>query len=678
MPAVLIPVITAAAASAGVTLSATTASIIAYGITIAGTLGASFLLAGQQKQKGSSQQVTVKQALPARTHSYGRVKIGGAVGFLETGDLGALFRLVVHDQGELDAFEEWWLGDQNANLSGGAVSVLPWGSNITIESHAGADDQAASAMLLAAFPGIWTADHRLRGLAYSVMRCGWVREKVFGKVYPNGVPDLRVVARGARVFDPRSGLTQFSRNAGLCLLDHLEHPDGLRIAPAMIDRASFGAFGAVCDEPVLLGSGGTEPRYCVDLTYSLTDQPIEVHRKLLQACDAEIYPTPDGRIGVRGGVYTAPTVTLNEDCITGYRHVGGADRLAAFNHLKLTFTNPAADYQPAEIDPWEDLDSQAAVGRLRQDLELAQVTSWTQARRLGKIALSRGNPEHRLTLQTDAAGIVALGERCVRVTLAEIDLDAAFLVERCELRFDGTQLVGCALELSSIAADAYAWSTAEEGTAPVTPQDTNTAATPPKPTGLVLGLVRTQITAGIYAVRIRATVDALAGTAWETIGRYRKVGAADWIEMASDGDWAAISDVVEDGGDYEVQAAHAGYGGASSGTIGDWTDPQTIATVADPTAPDQPSGLGVVPGSGTATVSWFNPVSANFYAVTVYRGTSNDFALASVAGQQFGAPGQLVEFSETLPAGLYYWWALSVNRSGAPSSPTGPVSGNVT
>lgn len=682
MPPVLIPIITAAGVSGGITIGASTityASLIAYGLTAAGALGASFLLSGRQReQKGASQQVTVKQALPPRTRSYGRVKLAGAIGFLETGGPGALYRLVVHGEGEWDAIEEWWLNDVNANLAGGAVTVLPWGSNITIESHLGGAGQTVSPMLSADFGSVWTADHRLRGLAYSVMRCGWVPEKHFSKVYPNGVPELRVVARAAKVFDPRNGLTAWTRNPALCIRDHLAHADGLRIDPAMIDAASFAAFADLCDQPVALAAGGAEPRYSVDLTYDLTEAPREVHRRLLQACDAEIYPTAEGRIGIRGGVYEEPAVTLTEEHVTSYRYESGHDRLAAFNHLKLTCTNPLADYQPVELDPWEDLASQAEVGVLQQDLALTQVSSWTQARRLGKIALHRGNPQHKLTLQTGPAAVIALGERSVRVTLAELDLDAAFLVERCELRFDGTQLVGCALTLSSITTEAYAWTTAQEGAAPVTPAATGQTAAPPQPTGLTLSLVRTEATAGVFMVRIRATVDPLAGTPWQTIGRYRELGASDWIEMVSDGDWAVTTSVLRDGTVFEVQAAHSGFGGAASGTIGPWTDPQTITTVADASAPDLPSGLGVSPGAGTATVSWFAPTSINFVYSLVYRGTIDHFGSAAQVGQLFGTPGQLLQHPETLDPGTYYWWVVAVNRSGVASDPVGSVSGAVT
>lgn len=684
MPPVLIPVIAAALpaigpvalAGAGAGYAVGTyalATVLAYTVTTAATLGASFLLTQQKKPKGDPQQVTVKQSLPPRVRSYGRVKIGGAFGFVET-SIGSLYQLIIHGEGEWDGIEEWWLNDQNAQLSGGAVGVLPWLGNITIESHLGSPGQAASPTLTGTFGGAWSADHRLRGLAYSVVRLAWVKEKFFQRVYPNGAPALRVVARTAKVLDPRTGAVAFSENSALCIRDYLTRSRAFAIDPALIDDASFSAFASVCDEAVPLAAGGTEPRYRVSMTYDLTQEPRETLRLLLQSCDAEIYPTAAGKVGIRGGQWQAPTVTLNEDHILSYRYEQGNDRLAAFNKLKLTFTNREADYQPVEIDPWEDLASQADLGVLQQDLSLPQVPSFTQARRLGKIFTAKSNPRHRLVLRTNLAGILALGERCIHVVIGELGLDADFLIEKFELAGD---LTGCDITLAALSASAYAWSTAEEGTAPVQPADTSTSAIPPKPTGLALSLKRTEATSGIYQVQISASVNPIAGAAWETIGRYRKTGETVWIDMVDDGDWRVLSAVLDDGAEYEIQAAHAGYGGANSRSIGDWTDSETIIAQADPVLPNAPSGLGVATSTGSATLSWMNPNSPNFYAARLYRGPTASFGSATLVETYYGASGSVGAGFDSVPAGTYYWWVTAINRSGAASAPVGPVSGTV-
>lgn len=577
------PIALAGAAAGYAATSYAIATVLAYAVTTAATLGASFLLNQPKKQKGDPQQVSVKQSLPARTRSYGRVKIAGAYAFHET-YLGSLYQIHVHGEGEWDGIDEWWLNDKNTGIvtaGGGPVASLPWGSNVRIETHLGTAAQATSPEMLAAFgsSGVWTADHRLAGLAYSVLILGAVKEKVFSKVYPNGVPALRVVARTSRVYDPRTATVGFSENPALCTRDFLTHPRGFAIPPEMIDDASFSAFADVCDQPVALTAGGTEPRYRVGFTYDLTQEPREVLRTLLAAADAEIYPTADGKVGIRGGAWEEPTVTLDERHILSYRYSSGNDRLAAFNRLKLTFTHREADYQPVEIDPWEDLDSQAEVGVLQQDLTLQQVPSFTQCRRLGKIFTAKSNPRHRLMLRTNLAGILALGERVVRIKLDELDIDEPFFIEKFEMAGD---LSGCDLQLASLSSAAYAWTTAEEGAAPIAPPDSTVAAVAPVPTGLTLTILRSAPSLGSFLASVRATVDPIPGSPWATIGRYRRLGSATWSDMTEDGDWSALTGVLDDGAVYEFQMAHAGFGGRQSSTISAWTDIVSLEIVADP------------------------------------------------------------------------------------------------
>lgn len=582
LPAIGPIALTGAAAGYAAT-SYAIATVLAYAVTTAATLGASFLLNQPKKQKGDPQQVSVKQSLPARTRSYGRVKIAGAYAFHES-YLGSLYQIHVHGEGEWDGVDEWWLNDKNTGIvtaGGGPVVSLPWGSNVRLETHLGTQTQAASPEMLAAFgtSGVWTADHQLKGLAYSVLILGAVKEKVFSKVYPNGVPAPRVVARTSRVFDPRTTSIGFSENPALCTRDFLTYSRGFAIPDEMIDDASFAAKANIDDQAVALAAGGTEPRYRVGFTYDLTQEPREVLRTLLAAADAEIYPTADGKVGIRGGAWEEPTVTLDERHILSYRYSSGNDRLAAFNRLKLTFTHREADYQPVEIDSWEDLASQADVGVLQQDLTLQQVPSFTQARRLGKIFSAKGNPRHRLTLRTNLAGILALGERVVRVKLDELEIDEPFFVEKFEMAGD---LSGCDLQLAALSSSAYAWSTSEEGVAPTPPPDSTVAAIAPVPTGLTLTILRAAPSIGSFQASVRASVDALPGTPWTTIGRYRRSGAATWIDMAEDGDWSVTTGVLDDGGFYEFQVAHAGFGGLMSSTISDWTPVATVEIVADP------------------------------------------------------------------------------------------------
>lgn len=683
---ILTPIIAAAGISGSLSIGAATisyASILSSAIITAASIGASLLLGKQKKEKGDPSQLQIKQAIPARLRGYGRDKLGGAIVFMET-SFGALYQAFVHCEGEIDSYEEWWLNDVNAliatNSLGGDVQTLPWGSNISIESHKGEAGQTASAKLTSAF-GTWTTNHRLRGLAYSVVRCGWVKEKVFQKVYPNGAPGLRVVARLAKVLDPRNGTTAWSDNPALCILDFLTHPRGFNLPMSRINTASFGAFATVCDQVVLLKSGFQEYRYRLGGTYDLTEEPREVLRRMLETCDGEIIPYPDGTVGIRGGVWTAPTVTIDDSVITGYTYEQGNDKLAAFNRLKLTYTSPLHDYQPVETEAWEDLNNQTQTGAvLSQDLTLDMVQSHGQARRLAKIAMAKGNPRHKITLNTNLAGLNALGERTIRLVLSEAGIDETFLVTAFEV---SGEMTGCTLSLASLDASAYAWTPAtEEGTPPPVPQDTAVPTNPPDPQGVTVLSIRKEITGGVFNVYARATVTALTGNyaPFQTVGRIRKQGTTEWKDMVADGDWAVISEVLEDGQVYEVQVAHAGWGGANGQSVGNWSTIQTITATADPVPPAAPSSLAASVVSGNnVSVTWVNPNSGNYYATRVYRGTSTSFGSATFIGSVYGTAFTAGNASDIgLASGTYRYWVVAINRSGAASPATGPVSVTIT
>ncbi|TCK28181.1 hypothetical protein EV667_2179 [Ancylobacter aquaticus] len=481
------------------------------------------------------------------------------------------------------------------------------------------------------------------------------------------------MARTAKLYDPRTEATAFSENPALEIRDYLTRPRGFNIPTGMIDDESFSAFADICDEDVLLSGGGEEPRYRCAMTYDLSAEPREVLRLLLASCDAEVYPTAEGKVAIRGGVWEAPTVTLGPEHILSYHYEQGNDRLAAFNRLKLTFCNREADYQPFEIDPWEDLASQAQVGVLSNDLTLEQVPSWTQARRLGKIFSARQNPRHKLTLRTNLGGLLALGERCVHIVLPELDLDDDFYVESFNLSGD---LASCDLVLSSLPEETYAWSpSTEEGTAPVAPGSTPDADVPPLPTGLEITLERIQPSAGVWQTRIRASVDAVADTPWTTIGRLRPEGESTWTAMSSDGEWRVISGVVEDGRTYEVQVAHAGFSGGDSGNIGPYTDVEEVEITADNTPAGDVTSFTVTPGGTGATITWVNPSSLNYYATEVGRALTGD-PVAWVR-TVYGAAGGGQIIGDDPGAGTYDWWVRTVNRSGVRSTPLGPFTETV-
>lgn len=607
------------------------ADIVAYVFVTALVVGVSLLL--QKKPKSEQQQQTVKQSNPVRSRAYGRVKVAGAMALYETSGT-ALYIALVHCEGPIDAYEQFWLADKLSTLTGagGDNGTAPWGPAVHVEPHLGGTAQAASSLLISAFPGKWSSAHQGKGLAYCVIRFAGANEKNYPKVYPNGPPALRAVIRASLVYNAATLTTAWSDNPGLCIRDFLTHPRGYGLDASRIDEPSFGAFASMCNQAVALKAGGSEARYRLGGLYSLDQERRAVLREMLTACDGEIFLTAAGTIAIRGGVWTAPTVTLSDldGDIRDYDLRGGNGKLAAYSRVKFTYVSPDHDYQQIAGEAWEDAALQAEIGIVDTELSLGWVQSHSQARRLSKIAIAKANPRWVGTITTPLTGIRALGERVISLTVAEMGIVAeSCIVTRFEIAGD---LTACTLELASFSAAAYAWNAAiEEGDPPPLPQDMTTASVPPLP----VNVMAQQVNGGVLTALITSlplTGD-LAG--FVLIARIRKVGDTAWLDCEPYGGeaaYACMSPALTAGSAYEFEAAHAGYAGVNSGNIGPWSATQSFVITAAapanlfPNSRD-PFNWPTPTGAGSTTGPHADP-----YGGTVARG----FVFGAGTGFWFG------------------------------------------
>jgi hypothetical protein len=142
--------------------------------------------------------------------------------------------------------------------------------------------------------------------------------------------------------------------------------------------------------------------------------------------------------------------------------------LNAFNRLKISFTAWNLDYQVVEGHPLDDDDSIAEFGVLSQDLNVPYVSSYSQARRLARIAMMKGNPEWTYAkLTCTLAALNVLGEEFVHVTHSLPGIDGPFLVHNVVLRFDEGKVD---LMLTSVDPTAYDWNPLTDDATPPSPQ----------------------------------------------------------------------------------------------------------------------------------------------------------------------------------------------------------------
>lgn len=448
---------------------------------------------GTTPSRSQVSQATVSQAVAPRARYYGRVKVGGVRAFWDVSN-GQLFQIIMVNHGEIYHLKEWWLGDQfvatAAYDAGGNVLTEPFyragNPAVFLEAHTGAADQARSQTMMDFWPGVWSDNHRLRGIAYFVALFQGVTRDEFTEVFRDSYNlPVRVVIDASRVWDPRNpaqvwndlSTHQWSENPSLIILDYLLSVDGLRKPLSQIDVGSFIGFADRCAELVDRVSGGPERRYRCWGGYTLAENPKDVLQRMLETCDGELYETGNGTIAIRGGAWAAPIITIGDDDILSFSIERGNGKLAAYNELKPVYTSLNHDFQPQETDPWIDQAVQDDQGRIAEDYPLDMVPSWTQARRLAKIKMARDNPRWRGTIVTDLRGLELLQpqanawDRAVfTLELSELGIDAPFVVTSFTLRVD---LSACEIAVQSYPADAFAWTPAEEeGEEPPPPQDT--------------------------------------------------------------------------------------------------------------------------------------------------------------------------------------------------------------
>lgn len=464
------------------------------------SLVAGMLFRPEQPEPASG-QIETQQPVPPRTFIYGRMKVSGPIGFKKVkSGTSILHKIVLIHDGRLDEYETLELDDRicHLDIDGYVENAFIQDSvkRVQIFLYDGLEGQTADPTLMAAFPGIWTADHILSGIAYVVVVCHGAGEEDFIGAYPNGEPNFKAVVRGRRVYDPRDpfhdpddpGTFLWSDNPALCILDWVTmHPKGFRIPRSRFDIPSFEALADICDELVPLSTGGSEKRYRVAMQVSLKEPRVDTLKRLREACDAHFYLTGDGLWAIRGGEWTAPTVTIDSSLghVLEAQMSDGVNALSRYNELAIRFLSPDHNYAEAECDPWQNTaDPEFIDGKvITASLDLLQVPSYTQARRLAKQIMAYENPAWLASVRTNFYGLHAIGERNIIFNWSEPgeDFDGEFWVDpQMTIMESGT---GTDLSLRSADPDSYDWDEdTEEGLKPpiLPPEDAEfTEGVPP-------------------------------------------------------------------------------------------------------------------------------------------------------------------------------------------------------
>lgn len=408
------------------------AGVVTLGLTASGIQSLGGLLGlGPSAGKPDTAVTAIKTARPPRVSAYGISRLYGAYILYETASDGtAIDVYAVHD-GEMTEALQFYLADDRVTLAGNIVSEGDdgryKGGKVAIHHTFGLPTETAIAPVVAKLPGIYTPSHRGDGLVQLAVLCSPVKSKNFLETYPNGVPVASMAAKWQKCPDPfaadpsdPAGWT-WTENPIRQLMHYKLVREGIdyatKIAPTL---AWWKAASAICDEPVALKGGGTEPRYRSWVGHKHTDSHGAVQAALLETCDGWIAPRADGALVVFAGKYAAPTVSIGASEILAYDwHGVGVDDDEAVNELICSYISAEHDYNNPETDAWRDEDDISNRGEVLSDDFAPQVPSWGQVRRLAKRIMARRNSVRRGSVTTNVAGKIVRGHRYINLRLAE-------------------------------------------------------------------------------------------------------------------------------------------------------------------------------------------------------------------------------------------------------------------
>jgi hypothetical protein len=117
-------------------------------------------------------------------------------------------------------------------------------SQVRVKKHLGTDDDPADASLLAECGAKWKDTAVLRGFTYTVIRLD-LRQAEF----QGGLPDIAVLMKGKKLYDPRDGSTKWSQNPALAIYDYLRSPM-CNVPTEDIPLSNIITAANICDEQV--------------------------------------------------------------------------------------------------------------------------------------------------------------------------------------------------------------------------------------------------------------------------------------------------------------------------------------------------------------------------------------------------------------------------------------------
>ena len=464
-------VVGAAIATGGLSIAYMSATAFTYVAITAAVMAASQALTPIPKMpdysnftsEAQARTQVIKQPTVPRRVVYGKVRISGVLGYINSSDNQEFLRIIILLTGhEINSFLKYYINDEEVTVNvvdggdaGDTVTVTApakYAGLFTIKTHKGSTSQFADSTIISQTDGQWTDQHRLQGIAYIYAQIKFDRS-----AFPQGIPNISVLVEGKKVYDPRTETTAYSANPALCIRDYLSSSSyGFGATSDEIGEASFITAANICDETIDIKPDNIP-------FVGFPGSPKSIIQNLLTSTGGIVSYT-NGVFKIKVAKYVEPTVTLDEADLRGSITVQTKrSRRDNYNAVKGQFSAIETNFILADYPAITSSVFQAEDNGERQflDLNLPYTTSSTMAQRLAKIALYRNRQQVSITYPASLKGFQLDVGDTVMINNTSFGFSSkVFEVAEWSMNIDnsnGSPTLGTSLVLRELNSAVYDW-----------------------------------------------------------------------------------------------------------------------------------------------------------------------------------------------------------------------------
>ena len=565
-----------------------------------------------------------------------------------------LYVALVLAEGEVESITDVYIDDL-------PISDSKYSGLVSYDAYLGTDAQTMpDTAWLREANEFWTADHRLRGVAFLGLRFKWDEEAF------SGIPEITALVKGKKVYDPRTSTTVWSDNPALAIRDYLTNTRyGKGIPLSAIDDDAIEAAADDCDESVTeYDGGGSGKLFTCNAVLDTSKTLFDNLNILLLGCRGFLpYSQGEYRLKIDGS--SASQFTFTKDEIIGGIVITGESKDEKLNRVSVKFPNPETNWQP-DTAIWppagstEETAFLAADGGvlLQEDIDLDTITNYYQARDLARVLVLRSRNALTCSIKTTSEALQLEIADVVSITHPTPGWTAKpFQVTQMQLNEDGT----VSLNLLEYDSTIYTW---EEGTEQTTYPDTNLPD--PFTVGVVSNITVTETT----TLGSDGTVIPTGFIEWDS--SYDRLVNQYEIQykLTSEAD-TEFKSIFTSVNKYEFYNAEVGISVTirirainSLNVKGAFTS-TTFTVNGDVAAPGVATSVTAAAGYRYNTVSWTNPTDKDLAKVDVYAGNSSGSGSATLIGSISGdtfVEGGLPESQ------IRYYYLKTVDFSGNESA----------